>query len=213
MKPLYLFLDKCRLIARHGMRAIARTLNTFTTGRISPNGVTLFAVAAHIPVAWLIGAGQLKWAALGLVVFGLMDTLDGELARLQHRVSNTGMLLDATTDRIKETIIYTGMAYYLTQSDRPELAILAVAACGFSICVSYVKAKGEVAVSDSHLTPNEKNRLFQDGLLRFEVRMTLVVIALLISQLAIVLGLITVLAALTVSDRLTKISRKLNVQG
>jgi CDP-diacylglycerol--glycerol-3-phosphate 3-phosphatidyltransferase len=213
MKPLYLFLDNCRLIARRIMRTIARMLNRATGGHISPNGVTLFAVVAHIPVAWAIGAGQLKWAALGLVVFGLMDTLDGELARLQHRVSNTGMLLDATTDRIKETIIYTGMAYYLTQGIHPELAMLAVAACGLSICVSYVKAKGEVAVSDSNLTPNEKNRLFQDGLLRFEVRMALVVIGLLIGQLAPVLGIISVLAALTVSDRLTKISRRLNVQN
>jgi hypothetical protein len=89
----------------------------------------------------------------------------------------------------------------------------AVAACGLSICVSFVKAKGEVAISDSNLTPNEKNRLFQDGLLRFEVRMALVVIGLLTGQITPILIGIAVLAAFTVSDRIIKISRKLNVQG
>jgi CDP-diacylglycerol---glycerol-3-phosphate 3-phosphatidyltransferase len=213
MKPLYTFLDQCRLAARYVMHIVARVLNAVTKGRINPNGVTLFAVAAHVPVAWLIAVGELRWAALGLIVFGLLDTLDGELARLQGRASNMGMLLDATTDRIKEVILYSGAAYYFTQLGNPRLAIWAVAACGFSICVSFVKAKGEVAVSDHKLTPNEKNRLFQDGLLRFEVRMTLLAVGLLIGQLAVVTAVIAILAALTVADRIIKISRKLNVQS
>lgn len=213
MKPLYSFLDQCRLITRQGMRSIARALNTVSKGHITPNGVTIFSVIAHFLVAWLIAVGQLEWAAVGLIVFGLMDTLDGELARLQNRVSNTGMLLDATTDRLKEAILYSGAAYFLTQSSTPGLAIWAVAACGFGISVSYVKAKGETAVSGTKLTPNEKNRLFQDGLLRFEVRMALLVIGLLTGQVAGVLIIIAILAACTVVDRLIKISRMLNVQN
>jgi phosphatidylglycerophosphate synthase len=209
MKPLYSFLDICRNNIRGIMRRIARTLHHISHGHITPNGVTLFALAAHVPAAWLIATGNFYWAAAAVTVFGLMDALDGELARLQGKASNMGMLLDATTDRLKETILYSGAAFYLAYSDQPGAALWAVAACGFSVAVSYVKAKGELAVTGNGMTPNEINRLFQDGLLRYEVRMALLIFGLLINQLAIMLIIITVLSAYTVVERLIKIGKKL----
>ena len=209
MKPLYSFLDSCRSVVRSGMRRIARGIHYISNGHITPNGVTIFALIAHIPAAWFIAIGEFYWAAIAVVVFGLMDALDGELARLQQKASNIGMLLDATTDRLKEAVLYSGAAYFLAYSDTPGMALWAVAACGFSVAVSYVKAKGELAVSGGHLTPNEINRLFQDGLLRYEVRMALLVFGLLIHQLAPILIIITLLSGYTVVERLIKISKKL----
>lgn len=209
MTILNAFLDACRNYVRTFMRMLARALNRLSGGRITPNGVTIFAMLAHVPVAWLIATDHYVWAAVGLLVFGLMDALDGELARLQKRASNLGMLLDATTDRIKETMLYSGVAYSLANSAHPSLAFWAVAACGMSLTVSYVKAKGEVAVSGSTLTPNEINRLFQDGLLRFEVRMFLLIVGLLGNWLATMTIVLAVLSAYTVIERLVKISRKL----
>lgn len=209
MKPLYSFLDVCRNLVRHLMRHIARTVHALSRGHITPNGITIFALLAHFPAAWFIATGRFYWAAAAILVFGLMDALDGELARLQQKASNIGMLLDATTDRLKEAILYSGAAYYLAYSHTPGMALWAVAACGFSVAVSYVKAKGELAVSGGHLTPNEINRLFQDGLLRYEVRMALLIFGLLIHQLALMLVCITVLSAYTVVERLVKISKKL----
>jgi phosphatidylglycerophosphate synthase len=193
------------------MRAIAVGLNSVSGGRISPNAITLIGLAMHIPIAWLIATEHFPWAAILLVIFGLFDTLDGELARLQKRASAAGMLLDASTDRLKEVFLYSGAAYALASSPTPHHAAWAVAACGFSLSVSYVKAKGETAISGSNLTPNEINRLFQDGLLRFEVRMFLLVVGLLIDQLMWTVAIIAVLSAFTVLQRLTTISRKLNV--
>lgn len=203
------FLDSVRTLVRSGMRHLARVVNKLSRGRIHPNHVTLFGLFAHVPVAWLIATGHYGWAAIGLVVFGLMDALDGELARLQHRASNVGMLLDATTDRIKETFLYAGVAYSLAASTNPGMAMWAVLACGMSLSVSYVKAKGEVAVSGSGLSPNEVNRLFQDGLLRFEVRMAILVIGLATHWIAAAVIVIALLASYTVIERLVKISRKL----
>lgn len=209
MKSLYSFLDSCRTIVRRLMRRIARGIHHLSGGFITPNGITIFALLAHVPAAWFIAIGDFYWAAAAVVVFGLMDALDGELARLQQKASNIGMLLDATTDRLKEAILYSGAAYYLAYSETPGMALWAVAACGFSVAVSYVKAKGELAVSGGNLTPNEINRLFQDGLLRYEVRMALLVIGLLAHQLAVILIIITILSAYTVVERLVKISKKL----
>jgi CDP-diacylglycerol--glycerol-3-phosphate 3-phosphatidyltransferase len=160
----------------------------------------------------LIGLGQYNvLAAILLIIFGLMDTLDGELARLQNRASARGMLLDASTDRMKETVLYAGIAYALALGPHPATAAFAAAACGASLCVSYVKAKGEAAIASSgkHIPHAQLNRLFKDGLLTFEMRMSVLAVGLFTSQLAIAVGVIAVFAAGTAVGRLVRISRVL----
>lgn len=194
------------------MRVIARGLNTFTRGRLSPDVVTIIGCAMHIPIAILIGLHDYNiLAAVLLLIFGLFDTLDGELARLQGRSSERGMLLDASTDRFKETLLYSGIAYVLALGPHPASAAFAAAAVGASISVSYVKAKGEAAVaSDKDIPHAELNKLFKDGLLTFELRMFLLILGLLINQLMIIVAIIAVLASYTALQRLVRISRALS---
>lgn len=202
-------IEPIRNFVRSIMRSIAKGLNRLTGGRISPSTVTVIGLLAHIPIAWLIAMNSYRWAALLLVVFGLFDTLDGELARLQKRASAAGMLLDASTDRMKEVLLYSGAAYNFVELGRPHMAAWAVAACGASLCVSYIKAKGETAVAKSKLTPNEVNRLFQDGLIRFEIRMFLLVVGLLSGRLILTVIAIAILSSFTAFGRLISISRKI----
>jgi phosphatidylglycerophosphate synthase len=203
------FLDFFRNLVRKFMQKLARVLNDVSGGRITPNFVTLTGLFAHLPIAWLIAQGYFGYAAVLLVIFGLFDALDGSLARLQGKAGNAGMLLDASTDRMKEVILYTGAAFALVTMNQAYWAVWAVSACGASIVVSYVKAKGETAVAGGKLTANEVNRLFQDGLGRFEVRMFLLVVGLLVGELGIVLVAITALSTYTAFERLIKITRKL----
>lgn len=202
-------LDSIRDAVRAGMTQVARFLNHVSGGRISPNSITLTGLFMHLPIAWLMAQGYFGYAAILLVIFGLFDALDGALARLQGKVGNAGMLLDASTDRMKEVILYSGAAFALVSMDKSYWAVWAVAACGASICVSYVKAKGETAVVGGELSANEVNRLFQDGLGRFEIRMFLLVVGLLLNALGIILIIITVLSTYTAFERLIKITRKL----
>jgi phosphatidylglycerophosphate synthase len=203
-------LNAIRDWVRQGMRKLARGLNSLSGGKLSPDMVTIVGLLMHIPIAWLIATSHNYWAAGLLVVFGLFDTLDGELARLQKRASARGMLLDASTDRMKEVFLYMGAAYVLTQSATPQRAVWAVAACGASLCVSYIKAKGESAVASSKNIPHAQlNRMFQDGFARFEVRMAILVIGLLINQLVWAVGLVAILAAYTALRRLLLISKRL----
>lgn len=210
MKLLNALLDACRTVIRSWMTLLAKFLNTVSGGRLSPNAVTLVALFMHVPIAILIATDHNYWAAGLLVVFGLFDALDGALARLQKRAGNAGMLLDATTDRMKETVLYCGVAYSLiAYSSNPKMAVWAVAACGASLTVSYVKAKGETAVSGGTLSPNEVNRLFQDGLLRFEIRMTILIAGLLFGQLAAAVVIIAIFSTITAFGRLIKITQYL----
>jgi hypothetical protein len=121
------------------------------------------------------------------------------------------MLLDASTDRMKEVLLYIGVAYVLINSGAELAAVWAVAACGASICVSYIKAKGEAAIATLQtVSAQEVNTLFKDGLLRFEVRMFVLIVGLLANQLIIALIIITTLSTYTAFDRLLRIQRTLD---
>lgn len=191
------------------MSALAQALDKLSSGKLTPNMVTIFGLIMHVPIALLIADEQNILAALLLVIFGLFDALDGALAKVQKRTSSAGMLLDASTDRMKEVMLYIGAAYVMAASDSPTMAAWAVAACGASLCVSYVKAKGETAVKDAGLTPNEINRMFSDGIFRFQIRMLILIVGLLVGQLLPAVIIIAVASTFTAFDRLIKISRKL----
>ncbi|MGF7228899.1 MAG: CDP-alcohol phosphatidyltransferase family protein [Candidatus Saccharibacteria bacterium] len=197
---------------RRVMRVIARWLNIATRGHVTPNAVTIFGFLMHVPIAVLIATAHPLWAALLLVIFGLFDTLDGELSRLQKTSSVRGMLLDASTDRMKEVLLYGGVAYWLAGGAHPLNAVWATVACGASLCVSYVKAKGEAAVaSGAKKIPHDVlNHMFKDGVLTFEMRMVVLVLGLVSGYLVWAVAVIAVLASYTAFQRLITISKALD---
>ena len=209
MKLLDQFIDVIRNAIKALMSALAITLNKATGGKLSADVITLIGLFSHIPIAWLI-AVQKNYLAAGLLVFfGLFDSVDGALARAQKKSSSRGMLLDASTDRIKEVILYIGASSALVASGYAGWAGWAVAACGASLVVSYVKAKGETAISDKKLSPSDINRIFADGIMRYEIRMFVLIVGLLTNTLRYALVFIAVTSALTAIGRFHKISQKL----
>lgn len=204
-------IERIRQVFRRAIRGLAGPLNKLSGGKLTPNAVTWSGFAMHAPIAWLIATQHNIWAAVLLVFFGLFDTLDGELARLQKRDSVQGMLLDASTDRFKEVLLYCGAAYVFALGHHPATAIWAVAACGASLSVSYVKAKGEatVAANRKDLTHAQLNHLFGGGL-SFELRMVVLIVGLLANQLLAAVAIIAVLSGFTALQRLMRISRQLS---
>ncbi|MDB5185516.1 MAG: phosphatidylglycerophosphate synthase [Candidatus Saccharibacteria bacterium] len=213
VKPLNTLLDYLRARVRIVMKHVAYALNRLSGGKVTPNAVTLIGLLMHLPIAWLIATNHYILAGILLIIFGLFDALDGELARLQKKDSAGGMLLDASTDRMKEVMLYTGAAYGLVATNQANYAAWAVIACGASLCVSYVKAKGETAIAKTNMTVSEINRLFQDGFMRFELRMCLLILGLFTDHLLWAVIAIAVLSTLTAIERLVKISRRLRVQS
>lgn len=199
------------------MRVIARFLNGASGGRLSPNTVTIIGLLMHIPIALLIVNEQFYWAAGLLVIFGLFDSLDGELARLQGKASPAGMLLDSVTDRMKEVILYMGVGYILATealADNKDVglyAALMVAVVGGSMLTSYVNAWGEVVMTrnkkDTHTAVNQA---FRGGLMRFEVRMFLLVVALLTQWFTPILLFVALFSWLTAVERLAGIIRRVS---
>lgn len=174
-------IERLRSLVRGVMRSVARALDGASGGHITPTQVTIAGVLLHGVIAFAIIKERLVLAGIMLVVFGLLDTLDGELARLQKRQSNSGVVLDATADRYKEGLLYTGLAVLFAERGQTDLVALSVLALTSSFLITFVKAKGEAVlatidkVDDAHAL----NHSFgENTYLRFEIRMALLVIGL-----------------------------------
>jgi CDP-diacylglycerol--glycerol-3-phosphate 3-phosphatidyltransferase len=206
-------IDFVRQIFIRAIRVIAKHLNRITKGRLHPNAVTLFGLAMHVPIALLIITNHWVAAACALFIFGLLDKLDGELARLQGRESANGMLLDSVTDRVKEVILYVGVAYvFVTSGEGALITAAVVAALGCSLLTSYLNAMGD-AIMARHAQTREHsaNKVFRSGIFAFEVRMAVLFVGLLTGQLAIAIVIITLGAAYTALGRLLMVYSKLAV--
>ena len=178
-------IDKIRETVKGIIKEIAIVLNAMFQGRLMPNHVTIASTLLHLVIAAAIITEDFIPAAVMLIAFGLMDSLDGALARIKKVESDLGMVLDASTDRIKEVILYSSIAYLFAVQNQPEWLIgLTVLTLGGSIIASYVKAKGETAVAaNKEISAAQANRIFIDGFWRYEIRMSVLVIGLLFNQL------------------------------
>lgn len=166
---------------------------------ISPNLLTaigfMFALAAGFLFA--LEPTHSYLAALSIIGSGILDVLDGAVARATGRVSTLGSLNDSTLDRISEIAIYSGIAYESAQYHVSPVAVLLTLA--FSLLVSYVRAKGEsLAIKMSGVGIGE----------RAERLLVLIVFAL-ISYIWVGIYIILVLAVITFVQRYTYVARGL----
>lgn len=174
-------IKQLRLAGKKGMEAVAAWLYKISKGKLHANVVTWVSVLMHIPIAVLIARGEFWWAMPLLIIFGLFDAVDGALARLSGTANTSGMVLDSFTDRLKETFMHAGVAWFLASSDMPQLAVIPLVTLGFSLASNFLKAKAEVAYSvlhDGSIDQHTLNKKFSDGALSFEVRTAIFILGL-----------------------------------
>jgi phosphatidylinositol phosphate synthase len=90
----------------------------------------------------LVGLGLLGAGGWALAACGICDILDGRIARLTGVASNYGDFIDSTFDRFVEVFVFLGFAAFFR--DWTFGPLLAAAAMGASLLVSYARARGEV---------------------------------------------------------------------
>ena len=196
---------------RTWMLVPAKALHTSSGGRITPNFITFVSLTGHILVVWALCTNRLLLAAVSLIFFGLMDSLDGALARIQNSSTLQGMFNDAVSDRAKEVLLYSGLTYYVLHfTQNTGVAWLPTAVLGMSLLVSYTKAKGEMAVAGLKKSdPQLLNRAFADGIARYEVRMAVVIIGLIFSAVVTSLWILLGLVCITALQRYIRIQKVL----
>jgi phosphatidylglycerophosphate synthase len=99
--------------------------------RVTPNQITLISFGIGLLSAYAFSRGDF-WSifagALLLQLSIIVDCVDGELARYTRKFSQLGAWLDAITDRIKEYLVFFGLAYGAARDGRdlwiPAMAMM-----------------------------------------------------------------------------------------
>ena len=110
---------------------------------LTPDALTLIGFAITVVGAALVS--QQQWLAGGVVILfgGVFDMFDGTLARATGKVSNLGAFMDSVFDRAGEVIVYVALVAALQSVATLDGTLLAAAALGSAVMVSYTRAKSE----------------------------------------------------------------------
>ena len=131
---------------------------------VKPDHLTYAGLGLALVAAVLAGRGLFLGSALLVILAGLCDILDGDVARARNVVDRFGAFLDSTLDRLSEGALYAGLAvHYFTRTQRgtfwirmafeggaewgdadgTTLGILTLAILLLAFLVSYTRARAE----------------------------------------------------------------------
>jgi CDP-diacylglycerol--glycerol-3-phosphate 3-phosphatidyltransferase len=172
---------------------------------LTPNHLTIIGFLGTTVAAAAAGLGH--WVPAGILVlaFGIFDLFDGALARATGRATAFGAFLDSTLDRTGENLVYAGIVIGSVSIAFGPGAALAAAAMVFASVVTYTRAKAELSGVDGEV-----------GFAPREVRLAVLGGGLIlgglvdITILALALGAIAILSAITVLQRIVHVRSRLD---
>ena len=113
---------------------------------IRPNTITTFGTGLMLVSAVAYGMGHVRIGGL-LLLSGLVDTIDGQVARRGAMVTRFGAFYDSTLDRIGDGATFIGIGTYLLLTPgiqyREAGVVLCMVATLASLVVSYERARAE----------------------------------------------------------------------
>jgi CDP-diacylglycerol---glycerol-3-phosphate 3-phosphatidyltransferase len=114
---------------------------------VRPNTITTIGTGLVLVSALAYALGQIRLGGLLLLVSGITDTLDGQVARGGAMVTKFGAFYDSTLDRVGDGATFIGIgAFLLTAPDvayRMPAIITCMIAILSSLLVSYARARAE----------------------------------------------------------------------
>jgi CDP-diacylglycerol---glycerol-3-phosphate 3-phosphatidyltransferase len=114
---------------------------------VRPNTITTIGTGLVLISAVVYATGHIRIGGLLLLLSGVADTLDGQVARGGAMVTRFGAFYDSTLDRVGDGATFIGIgAFLLTASDvayRTPAVILCMVAILGSVLVSYARARAE----------------------------------------------------------------------
>ena len=161
--------------------------------QVSAAGFVLNAAAAA-----LIVTGGFAAAGVLYLVAGLLDLLDGVLARAGGRPTRFGAFLDSTLDRASEGVVFAAIGYrFAAEGAAVDAGIVVLALLG-SFLVSYVRARAEGLGAECRV-----------GIATRAERVVLIALGLLSGLLPEAVRLVALLTAVTVAQRVACARREL----
>jgi phosphatidylinositol phosphate synthase len=114
---------------------------------VRPNTITTIGTGLVLISAVFYATGHIRLGGLLLLLSGVADTLDGQVARGGAMATRFGAFYDSTLDRVGDGATFIGIgAFLLTAPDvyyRAPAVILCMVAILASVLVSYARARAE----------------------------------------------------------------------
>jgi len=111
---------------------------------LSPNAITLIGLIITLLASYFYARGYFRIAGLILLLAGLCDAIDGEVARKTNKVSKFGAFFDSTIDRFEEFFVFGGILFYYSMVRQDILLSIVVYLILLgSIMTSYIRARAE----------------------------------------------------------------------
>ena len=115
---------------------------------VHPNTITTVGTVVVVGSGVAFGVAAIRWGGVLLLLSGIFDLLDGQVARQGGKTTAFGAFYDSTLDRVGEGAVFTGLIFYFLRGPLPtEMKSRAVAACLValiaSFLVSYTRARAE----------------------------------------------------------------------
>jgi CDP-diacylglycerol--glycerol-3-phosphate 3-phosphatidyltransferase len=173
------------------IRQLART-------PVTPNSLTLLSFITATGAAALIVTANFLAAGFVFLVAGLLDILDGALARQTNRVTRFGAVLDSTLDRLTEGVVLLSILFFYADEASISGILLTGVVMLTAMLVSYIKARAEAVGIECTV-----------GIFTRPERIIVLTLGLLINQLDIALYVIAAFSLFTAGQRLVYVWRQI----
>jgi CDP-diacylglycerol--glycerol-3-phosphate 3-phosphatidyltransferase len=179
------------VIGRGGKFVLDQIVRVLTRFRINPNVLTFTGVLISLWAAWEFGHGNFVTGGLVIILAGLFDMLDGEVARVSKSETQFGAFYDSVIDRYSDIIILQGlMVYYAREQMLGYVVLVGVVFMG-AVLTSYARARAESLIPSCKV-----------GFMERPERIVLLIIGGLSNRMEAVLWILAVLGNWTVIDRI-----------
>lgn len=111
--------------------------------RWRPDFLTMVGFVLNLVAAVLFGFDYFRSAGLIVLLAGVFDFLDGQVARAGRTETTFGALLDSTVDRYSEIFIWFGISVSFIRAGSLWTSSALFFAFAGSLMVSYVRARSE----------------------------------------------------------------------
>jgi CDP-diacylglycerol--glycerol-3-phosphate 3-phosphatidyltransferase len=114
---------------------------------VTPNTITTVGALVILASSVAYGVGAIRLGGLLLLMSGIVDTLDGQVARKGATTTRFGAFYDSTLDRVGDGASFVGIAAYLMATPgvrwRNEAVVLCMLGIVTAMLVSYMRARAE----------------------------------------------------------------------
>lgn len=109
--------------------------------KVHPNHLTWTGLGLALISGWLFSAGYFGFGGFFAGLSGLLDALDGMVARRTGQGTPAGVVLDSAVDRYSDAFVLFGLAFFYRR--RPIVMLITLLALLGSFMISYSTAKAE----------------------------------------------------------------------